>query len=185
MSPLDLSGNYKLAFALVGGMIFGFMLIKPGLTDPGRVRKLFQLRDGGMMVLVLTGIISGSLLFYFAARLGMARVHTPEASLWSSLAGGAVSGVGIVIMGMIPVAALAALAGGRMQALASIAGMLLAFPAGVYCRRVLPGIFNAGASPGTPSPASHFWMVGNPCLWVILAGAVMLVVVHFSAGDGE
>ena len=49
MNPLDLSGNYKLAFALVGGMIFGFMLIKSGLTDPGRVRKLFQLRDGGMM----------------------------------------------------------------------------------------------------------------------------------------
>lgn len=185
MSPMDLSGNYKLAVALVGGMIFGFMLIKSGLTDTGRVRKLFQLRDGGMLVLVLTGFVSGALLFYLAGRAGMARVHAPEASLWSSLAGGVVSGVGIVAMGMIPVAALAALAGGRMPALAAIAGMLLAFPAVSACRRVLPGIFDAGASLGASPPPTHFWTVGNPCLWVILAGAVMLIVVHFAAGDGE
>ncbi len=186
MAPLSLTGNYQVVAALLFGMALGFLLVKSDLAWRESWRGFFQLQSGRMLKTLILAVVAGTALFFLARRAGMARVHVPEAWFWTSLLGGAVSGVGAALVGLVPVAALASLAGGRLYALGAFAGMLLAVPVMYYTKlglRVFAGRW-AVKLPEPVTPES-FFSIANPALWICLAGAVILVVVHYSVGERE
>ena len=100
MHPLDLPEAYKLAFSIVIGMLYGIVFCKSGLADPVAVKNALRLRNGRLIKTVLLALGLGTVLFFFARRLGLVEIQVHRAYFWGSLFGGVFSGVGLVLCGL-------------------------------------------------------------------------------------
>ena len=185
MHPLDLPETYKLAFAIIIGILYGVVFCKSGFADPAAVRNALRLRNGRLIKTVLLALGLGTVLFFFARRLGLVEVQVHRAYLWGSLFGGVFSGVGLVLCGLSATTALGALGSGRLHALWSIVGMILAIPfVNIITAFLSCTVFSWCRMSKPPVPKAFFDM-SDPALYIAAGMCILLLLVHFTAGDKE
>ena len=186
LAPLNLPGNYKLAAAIIVGMVAGFLLVKSDLIWRKSILDFLTLKNGRIIKTVFLILFAGTLLFFWARRSGMVTVHTAPAYFWASLVGGVISGVGLVCCCSTPVTAIPLLGTGRLYALWTLLGMLLALPAVQLVAGFLrKSIYSWGEEMSSPSEPPVFWAVNNPALFIAAGTLLMIILVHFTVGDKE
>lgn len=127
MSPslAFLTGPELLGSALVFGIIFGFLLHRGGVTDFDVIVRLFQFRDFTVLKVMMTAIAVGGVGIALLHGQELAQFHIKPTNLLAVGLGAAIFGVGMVLYGYCPGTGLAALATGRLDALAGLVGMLV------------------------------------------------------------
>jgi len=127
MSPslAFLTGSELLGSALVFGIIFGFLLHRGGVTDFDVIVRLFQFRDFTVLKVMMTAIAVGGVGIALLLGQELAQLHIKPTNLLAVGLGAAIFGVGMVLYGYCPGTGLAALATGRLDALAGLVGMLV------------------------------------------------------------
>jgi uncharacterized protein len=114
----------KLLLGLLTGFLFGLLLQKGHVTKYPVIVGQFLLRDFTVLKTMLTAIVVGGAGVYTLRALGVATLHVKPAQLASVAIGGAVFGVGMVVLGYCPGTGVAAAAEGRRDAQFGVAGML-------------------------------------------------------------
>lgn len=114
-----------LALGVLSGFVFGFLLHKGGVTKYETIVNQFRLRDFTVLKIMLTAIVVGGAGVYFLHEQGLAKLAIKPALIVANVVGGAVFGVGMVLLGLCPGTAVAALGEGNRRALAGIVGMLV------------------------------------------------------------
>jgi uncharacterized membrane protein YedE/YeeE len=125
---MDVSGSAgSLWLALGLGVAFGFFLERAGLGSSVKLAAQFYLRDLTVFKVMFTAIVTAMVGLYASARLGlleMSLLQVPPTFLVPQLVGGLVFGAGFVIGGYCPGTGCVALASGRLDGLAVVAGMV-------------------------------------------------------------
>lgn len=126
MNPIlsFISGSPLLWSGLLFGMVFGCLLHRGGVTNPQVIVSQFLLRDFTVVKIMLTAVVVGGVGVAILHAAGMAQFHIKPAAMLAVVAGGLVFGVGMVLLGYCPGTGVAAIATGRIDALAGFAGML-------------------------------------------------------------
>ncbi len=187
MEPLNLTGNYRLAVAVVMGIALGFALIKADLCWRKPVREALQLRNGRVIKSVFTMFALGVILFFWGSKLGAMVLHVRPIYLWSSLIGGMLAGAGLVMTSLTPTTAIASLASGRLHALWVLIGMALAIPAVKYISATLSlTLYSWDLSLSGPGAGGGaFFDRTNPALYIVTIMIFLVLLVHFTIGDSE
>jgi len=162
MSPLALTGNWKLAAAIVLGTLLGMILFKSGLSSRQKILDGLRFNDGLLLCMFLFSIAAGAGLFYLASQYGIVKMHVRPAFFWGSLCGGVIAGLGVALCGGVPMTAVAELATGKMIAFWTIVGFLLAIPVVRAVGRMIDNFMSGWSKPiagGLPVSAALFWTV--------------------------
>jgi uncharacterized membrane protein YedE/YeeE len=114
-----------IGLGLFTGFVFGFLLQKGGVTRYEVIVNQFRLKDFTVLKTMLTAIVVGGLGVHFLAEEGLAKLSIKPAILVANVAGGLIFGVGMVVLGLCPGTAVAALGERNRRALAGILGMIV------------------------------------------------------------
>lgn len=183
LEPLALQGNYRLAAALIFGMLVGLVLAKLRLNDREAVRDMLTLRDFTMLKTFLLALGAGVLVFVLFRKAGLVQQQSVPGTFWGSLVGGVLAGVGLGIAGLTPLTALAALGSGRLYAVWLIAGMLLAMPAAHWVKTHLGDLIARFGAPMASSlePSDGLWKLSSPPLWIFAICLALTLLLHLTA----
>ncbi len=180
---MTLTGNYRLFAAVLIGVAIGFVLIKADLVRRGSVLDALRLRNGKAIESVLFLLCAGTVFFFAARLMGWTGIHIRPGYLWSSLLGGLFCGAGIMLSGLTPTTTLAALGSGRLQALWVLLGMALAYPVVRTVSKFVSDIISRwDMAMGRPPMPVEFFSADNPALYIVLALAGLIALVHFTVG---
>jgi len=92
----------QLVIALLGGICFGFLLQRGGVTRYEVFMGQLLLTDFTVFKIMLTAVITGMVGVHLLRSLGLAQLHPKPGSLGSSVIGGLIFGVGFAIVGYCP-----------------------------------------------------------------------------------
>jgi hypothetical protein len=184
--PLEsLHGEHRalgLALAVVLGLAFGFVLERAGL---GRVQKLvgqFYGHDMTVLRVLFTAIVTamvGATLLAGAGVLDLGAVQLRYPTfLWPMAAGGLALGVGFVVSGYCPGTCVVAAASGRLDALATIGGLVVGGLAYAELEPALGAFVRAGHLGAFTLPQ---WL-GLPLAAVVAAVVVLAAGAFLAAG---
>jgi uncharacterized membrane protein YedE/YeeE len=166
-----------LILAVVVGFFFGLFLERGGLGNPRVLTGVFYLRDFAVPKAMFTAILvasSGLYLLGDLKLLDIGRVWIVPTYFWPQIAGGFLFGLGYLVAGYCPGTAVAALAGGRLDALVAIFGML----AGSFLFAVVyPVLETFYASSGMGTATLPGILGVNH--WVVIAFVVVMAGVMF------
>ena len=174
-----------LVLAVVLGVAFGFVLERAGL---GRVQKLvgqFYGRDMTVLRVLFTAIVTamvGATVLAGAGVLDLGAVQLRYPTfLWPMIAGGVALGVGFVVSGYCPGTSVVAAASGKLDALATVGGLVLG---GLVYAELEPllGAFPRSGQLGTFTLPQ--WL-GLPLAVVVAAVAALAVGAFLAAGGIE
>lgn len=179
-----LEGNYRLAAAIFIGIFCGFLLVKSDLAWRKTCLNMFLLKDGRLLKTLLFSLGFGVALVYFMQHWELISTHVRPGYFWASLVGGAVSGIGLALCCRVPITAIAALGAGRLYALWSIIGMILAISFVDVISGVLSSAIRSWSRPiDAPQQADTFLDAANPALWIVLLSLISLIFLHFAFND--
>ena len=171
-----------LVFAVVAGTAFGFVLERSGL---GRAQKLvgqFYGTDMTVLKVMFTGIATAMLGLVVLAGAGVLQLDALQVYyptyLWPMIAGGLALGAGFVMSGYCPGTSLVACASGKLDGVATVAGVILG---SLLYAEVEPGLgaFRTSGELGVYSLAS--WLGVAPA--VVVAGVIGVAVAAFLAAE--
>lgn len=165
-----------IGLGLLAGFAFGFLLQKGGVTKYDVIVNQFQLKDFTVLKTMLTAIVVGGLGVYLLAGAGLARLSVKPAILVANVAGGLIFGIGMVLLGLCPGTAIAALGERNRRALAGILGMLV----GALLQAETYGLM-AGLARSVDLGALTWPDLLGISPWAILAGLAVASSVLFMA----
>lgn len=113
-----------ISLGLLSGFVFGFLLQKGGVTKYEVIVKQFLLQDFTVLKTMLTAIVVGGFGVYFLEGQGLAKLSIKPAILVANIGGGLIFGVGMVLLGLCPGTAVAALGERNGRAFFGTLGML-------------------------------------------------------------
>ena len=148
------------------GLVFGFLLQRGGATQFKTIVGQFLLRDFTMLKIMLTAMIVGGVGIFGMRALGMdVALHVKGAALLANGLGGAVFGVGLVVLGYCPGTGVAAIGAGARDAIPGVLGMLagaaLYAEAAPWLKRTVFGVGDVGkATLDSALGVSPWWVVG-------------------------
>ena len=182
VEPLALQGNYRLAGALLFGMLVGLVLAKLRLNDRAAVRDMLTLRDFTLLKTFLLALGAGVVVFVLFRKAGLVQQQSVPGTFWGSLSGGVLAGIGLGIAGLTPLTALAALGSGRLYALWVLAGMLLAVPVAQWVKAHLGELITRFGAPMASSlePTGGLWAWNSPPLWIFAICLVLALILHIA-----
>jgi uncharacterized membrane protein YedE/YeeE len=165
-----------LLLGAITGLVFGFLLQKGGVTQYNVIVNQFRLKDFTVLKTMLTAIVVGAIGIYAMLQAGLiAGLSVKAADLGMNAVGGAVFGVGMVLLGYCPGTELAAVGQGSRDAAVGVAGAVVgaaayaeAYP---FIQRSLGSFANLGKI--TFADAAH----ASP--WWFVAGLAVVAVVLF------
>jgi len=121
----------QLVFALLFGIIFGFLLQKGGVTRYDVIMGQLLLEDFTVIKVILSAVVVGMLGVYYMKGLGLVSLHTKPGSLGSSIPGGLLFGIGFALLGYCPGTIAGAVGQGSLDALlGGIPGIIIG--CGIY-----------------------------------------------------
>ncbi len=120
-----LTGTKLLWAGLLFGFIFGVLLHRGGVTDYNVIVNQFRFRDFTVLKVMFTAIAVGGVGLFLVKGQGLVNLHIKPATMLAVVLGAALFGVGMVLYGYCPGTGVAAVATGRLDALAGFAGMLV------------------------------------------------------------
>ena len=186
MTALNLDPNIKLIAAALLGFLTGFIMLKSDLIWRRSVFGVFLLKDGRLIKTFLLYLLLGTLGFFLLRRMGAVEVHAVRGYLWSSLMGGMLGGVGMVLCGFTPATSLAALSCDRVYVIWTIIGMILAVPCVKYANSFLSKtVYSWGDRILITEQPMRFLTLNNPAFYIVIISAFLIFLVHFTIGDKE
>ena len=169
----------SLMIAMAIGIAFGVCLEQAGLGDARKLAGQFYLRDFTVVKVMVSAIVTAMLGTFWLGRLGvvdLAAIYVPETFLAPQVVGGLIFGFGFVLSGLCPGTSCVAVAGGRIDGLATVVGLFvgvvltgLAFP-------LISGFYKSTALGVLTLPR----LTGLP-YGVVVAGIVAMGVAAFCA----
>ena len=179
VEPLALSGEAKLAVAVIYGLFLGLLIVKCDFADRVAVKDNLTFKSMRMLKLLLLSLGLGMIIFALLRDAHVVQEHTVNASFWGILIGGIVSGIGLGMNGLIPITAVSALASGRLYAVWSLVGMVLAIPAAQFIRSKCGSLLDkfSGEINSTLASENGTWALDNPALWVAGTALLLFVIV--------
>jgi uncharacterized protein len=118
-APLDL------VLGVLTGLVFGFLLVRGGVSRFETIVGQFRLRDFTVVKVMATAVVVGGLGVYGLQSAGLIEhLHVKAAALPANALGGAIFGIGMAVLGYCPGTGVAALAEGARDARWGIVGML-------------------------------------------------------------
>jgi hypothetical protein len=112
------SNNFSpLAWGLVFGVVFGFLLQKGGATQYDVIVSQLLLTDFTVLKIMLSAVVTGMLGIYIMKNLGWIQLY-PKSGSWSmNVIGGLLFGVGFAVLGYCPGTIAGAIGNGHLDAL--------------------------------------------------------------------
>ena len=185
-SPLELGMTAKLIAAGFLGFMTGFVLMKSDLIWRRTIFGIFLLKNSRLIKTILLYFILGCLGFFILRRMHLVAIHVNEGYFWSSIIGGLLAGIGMVLCGFTPTTAIASLGCGRLYTFWTLAGMLISIPFVKYANSFLNRtIYSWDDKALSVSQMQNFLNPANPGLYVVLISAFLIFLVHFTVGDNE
>ncbi|AOY87857.1 transporter [Marinobacter salinus] len=123
--PLYDSG---IASGLLAGFLFGFVLENAGFGSPRKLTGQFRLEDWSVFKVMFTAVIVAAALLWLSKLLGLmpqGSYYVPTPFYAAMAVGGLLIGAGFAIGGYCPGTSVAGLAGGRVDALVFMFGMIV------------------------------------------------------------
>ena len=186
MTPLHLDSGAKLIAAALLGFITGFVMLKSDLIWRRSVFGIFLLKDGRLIKTFLLYLLLGTLGFFMLRRMGIVEVHTVHGYFWSSIMGGMLGGVGMVLCGFTPATSISALSCGRLYAIWTIIGMVLAVPCVKYANSFLSRtVYSWSDRMLNDAQPMRFLSLSNPAFYIVTISAFLIFLIHFTIGDKE
>lgn len=180
LEPLALTGSSRLAAAIIYGMFLGLLLVKCGFADRQQVKDNLTFCNMRLVKTLLLALGVGMFVFALLRSFHAVQDQYQQPLFWGVLIGGICVGLGLGIGGMVPVTAVASLASGRLYAIWSIIGMLLAFPVAGLIKRVAAGAVNRLSAPVNVTMESEngLFSLDSTVLWASGIVLVLVLVIH-------
>ncbi|MEX0999224.1 MAG: DUF6691 family protein [Thermodesulfobacteriota bacterium] len=114
----------QIILAIILGTLFGFVLHRVGASNPQRIIDMLRLKDFHLMKAILFGIAVASALLFIGMATGIIEPShlSVKTSYWGVIIGGLVLGLGWAIAAYCPGTGVAALGGGRKDAIFFVLG---------------------------------------------------------------
>lgn len=170
------------ASGLLAGFLFGFVLENAGFGSPRKLTAQFRLSDWSVFKVMFTAVITAAVGLWLAELTGVIPAHSvyvPTPFYWAMAAGGALIGAGFALGGYCPGTSAAGLAGGRLDALFFIAGMLAGTVVFAALFEPLTGFYFAAEGTEALTLGALF---GLPT-WVVLVALIVIAVAGFRLGS--
>lgn len=187
MHPLlsFITGSNLLWAGLGFGFLFGVLLHRGGVTDYNVIVNQFRFRDFTVLKVMFTAIVVGGVGVALLHGQGLANFHIKPATMFAVVLGAVLFGIGMVLYGYCPGTGIAAIAAGKLDAVAGFAGMLVGAAAYAFsypwiAAHVLP-IANLGKKrlPDVANVPEWLWYAGL----VVLAGGVFALVTRVESSQ--
>lgn len=122
-----LFANFEtLLLGAITGLVFGFLLQKGKVTRYETIVGQFLLKDFTVLKVMLTAMAVGAVGIYGMLQMGMIEgLQIKSAHVVNALAGGAIFGVGMAVLGYCPGTGIAAIGDGAKDAIPGVVGMLV------------------------------------------------------------
>ena len=120
-------GEASLIVAFAIGIAFGFFLERAGFGSARKLVSQFYLNDLAVFKVMFSAIVTAMLGIFYLGWVGildLSLLYLPATRIWPQLTGGLALGIGFVIGGYCPGTSMVALATGRLDALAYVAGVV-------------------------------------------------------------
>jgi len=119
------AGSLDLVLGALTGLVFGFLLVRGGVSRFETIVGQFLLRDFTVVKVMGTAVVVGGLGIYALHAAGLVEnLHVKSAFLPGNALGGAIFGVGMATLGYCPGTGVAALGEGARDARWGLLGML-------------------------------------------------------------
>lgn len=165
-----------LLMGVITGVVFGFLLHKGGVTRYNVIVNQFRFKDFTVLKTMLTAIVVGAIGIWGMKQAGMIEgLQVKGAALAMNGIGGAIFGVGMVVLGYCPGTALAALGSGSRDAGVGVIGML--FGAAAYAE-AYPWI-SARLDPVANLGKVTFADLLHVSPWLLIVGLAVFAIVLF------
>lgn len=148
------SKRAELAWGLLFGVVFGFLLHKGGATSYDVILGQLLLTDFTVLKIMLSAVVVGAVGIHLLQRAGRV-VLSPKGGSWGKNAvGGLIFGVGFALLGYCPGTIAGAIGNGRLDALVGgLPGILLgSWLFAVAYPRAKDGLLRKGAFPKPTLP---------------------------------
>lgn len=120
------SAKTQLAFGLLFGIVFGFLLHKGGATKYDVILGQLLLTDFTVLKIMLSAVVTGMLGIYAMKNLGWIKLSIKSGSLGMNVVGGLIFGVGFAVLGYCPGTIAGAVGNGYLDALVGgLAGIII------------------------------------------------------------
>ena len=119
-----ITGSNLLWAGLLFGIVFGILLHRGGVTDYNVIVRQFLFQDFTVLKVMFTAIVVGGIGVWLLHGQELANFHIKPATMLAVIAGAVLFGIGMVVYGYCPGTGVAAIATGRLDALAGFVGML-------------------------------------------------------------
>jgi uncharacterized protein len=163
-----------LAWGLVMGIVFGFLLQKGGVTKYDVILGQLLLTDFTVVKIILTAILTGMIGIYGMKSLGWVELSVKSGSWGMNGIGGLIFGVGFALLGYCPGTIAGAIGNGSLDALVGgLAGIWIG--SGLFAAlypKLRSGILKKGDFGDLTLP--KLFKVND---WVVVIPAAVLIVV--------
>ncbi len=178
----NLSGHLKwspLAWGLIFGVIFGFLLQKGGATNYNVILGQLLLTDFTVLKIMLTAVLTGMIGIYAMKSLGWVELHVKAGSWGMNGIGGLLFGIGFALLGYCPGTIAGAIGNGYLDAL--VGGLIgIWIGSGIFAAlypKLRTGILRKGEFGDMTLPRlikTNDWVVVVPVAVLILSLLVWL-----------
>jgi len=183
----------SLVVAFIIGISFGFWLERAGFGSARKLVSQFYLNDLAVFKVMFTAIVTAMLgvtYLSWAGWLDLSLVYLVPTYLAPQVVGGLVLGVGFVVGGYCPGTSMAAVATGRLDGLAYVAGILAGTLAFAEAFPWVKGFYNVGPLGAVTIPGSTGLPYGVVVFAVVLMAlggfyGASLLERRFAASAGE
>lgn len=153
------------------GAVFGFVLEKSRVFEPGMILGQMQLRNFIMLKIFLTAVVTGLLVLAALHGMGLTKLH-PKATLYGAdVLGGLLLGAGIALAGACPGTVLAQIGAGYRDAWWTVAGGLLGAFVFILAEPALKPMLLSGG----PGKLTFDAILGVP-FWLLALGVAATLV---------
>lgn len=169
------------ASGLLFGVLFGYALESAGFGSPRKLTAQFRFTDWSVFKVMFTAIVVAAAGLAAADALGLMHpsdIFIPTTYVWATLIGGALVGAGMALGGYCPGTSLAGFAGGRLDALVFMVGLIVGSGLFAQVFDLARPLYMAAPGPDAQTLPQLFGV----SVWAILAALVVAAVAGFAFG---
>jgi hypothetical protein len=168
----------SLAWGLLFGIVFGFLLQKGGATKYDVILGQLLLTDFTVVKIMVSAVVTGMFGIYAMKNLGWITLSVKSGSLGMNVVGGLIFGVGFAVLGYCPGTIAGAVGNGYLDALVGgLAGIIIG--SGLFAAlypRLKAGILTKGDFGDLTLP--RFFKVND---WVVVVPVAVVLVMMLVA----
>jgi uncharacterized membrane protein YedE/YeeE len=164
----------NLFFGLITGFIFGYILVRTGVTKYPRVMGMLLLKDFKILKFMLTAVTSSMILFHLLGDFGLLKV-VPKNLDWGKLVGGLIFGTGMGILGYCPGTLAARIGEGKKDSILALFGMAIGILLYALTIKPVKQLFLSSEING-----DIFFLLGvNKWIVIIPAAIIFSAIIYF------